>query len=132
MVKVISISFIEFDTQGILQMPIPSYDRPSSLKSDAGYLVHYDDPTIESKLTMMRMKVSTKRDFTAVSMELDQVETASEHENFRVKGNEEVEINRDGFVVDIREVTVDRLRAVCCYYYKYSIRSLLLMILVDG
>lgn len=103
---------VEFDTQGILQMPIPSYDRPPSIKNDAGYLVHYDDPSIESKLNMMRMKLSTKRDITATSMELDQIEVVGGRENFRVKGNEEIEINRDGFVVDIREVTVDRLRAV--------------------
>ena len=63
------------------------------------------------------MKLSTKRDITSTSMELDQMEMVGGRENFRVKGNEEVEINRDSFVVDIREVTVDRLRAVCSFIY---------------
>ena len=113
----IFVLLLEFDTQGILQTPIPSYDRPPTIRNDAGYIVHYDDPSIESKLNMMRMKLSTKRDITATSMELDQMEMIGGRENFRVKGNEEVEINRDGFVVDIREVTVDRLRAVCSFIF---------------
>ena len=125
----IFVLLLEFDTQGILQTPIPSYDRPSTIRNDAGYIVHYDDPSIESKLNMMRMKLSTKRDITATSMELDQMEMIGGRENFRVKGNEEVEINRDGFVVDIREVTVDRLRAVCSFifYFDFSCLERLVM-----
>ena len=61
---------------------------------------------------MMRMKSSSKQDETASSMELDQMELMSGRENLRIQGDEEVEINCDGFVVDIKEVPTDRLQAV--------------------
>ena len=62
------------------------------VKTDGGFIVHYDDSSIEHKLQMMRIKSESSNDSTLSSTDLDVLERVSGKENIRVNGDEEVEM----------------------------------------
>lgn len=78
------------------------------VKTDGGFIVHYDDSSIEHKLHMMRIKSESSNDSTLSSTDLDMMDHANK-ENIRVKGDEEVEIDCDGMVLCMKEMNEDRL-----------------------
>lgn len=86
---------VEFDTAGVLCTPLPPQKHNTMVKTDGGFIVHYDDSSIEHKLQMMRIKSESSNDSTLSSTDLDVLERVSGKENIRVNGDEEVEIDCD-------------------------------------
>ena len=86
--------------------------EPSFATRDAGFVVHYNDLPMEGRLQRTRIGTENSNESTLSSTETDQLERVSARSSIPLEGNEEVEIQCDGLLLRMKELTADQMRSV--------------------
>ena len=109
-----SFSFVDldFDIEGVLAKPMIPVSESSSATRDAGFVVHYGDLPMEGRLQRLRIGTENSNESTLSSTETDQLERVSARSSIPLEGNEEVEIQCDGLLLRMKELTTDQMRSV--------------------
>ena len=90
---------------------IPRSEHVSTTR-DAGFVVHYGDLPMEGRLQRLRIGTENSNESTLSSTETDQLERVSARSSIPLEGDEEVEIQCDGLLLRLKELSADQMRSV--------------------